>query len=97
MKKCIWAEEQIKKGKIPKPCFNRQIGLCPGVCTGEISKNDYAKTIRNIELLFQGKKDRLIRKLEIEMGTFARKKEFEKAGDAKKDIFSKTYSRYFSY
>jgi excinuclease ABC subunit C len=24
-----------------KPCFNRQIGLCPGVCTGEISQKEY--------------------------------------------------------
>src|SRR3989338_4634508 len=39
-----------------RPCFNRQIGLCPGVCTGEISKMEYAKTIRNLCLFFEGKK-----------------------------------------
>src|SRR3989344_214782 len=30
-----------------KPCFNRQIGLCPGVCSGEVSKEEYAHTVRN--------------------------------------------------
>ncbi len=86
--KCVSYEEQINKGKVPKPCFNRQIGLCPGVCTGEISKIDYAKTIRNIELMFQGKKDRLIQKLEREMKVSAKKREFEKAGEARNNIYA---------
>jgi excinuclease ABC subunit C len=42
------------KNKSCKPCFNRQIGLCPGVCTGEVSQRDYAKTVRNIRELFSG-------------------------------------------
>src|SRR3989344_8982870 len=42
--------------RIRRGCFNRQIGLCPGVCTGEISKKEYAKTIRNISMFFKGKK-----------------------------------------
>lgn len=35
-------------------CFNAQIGLCPGVCSGRISKTEYAKTIRRIKLFFEG-------------------------------------------
>src|SRR3989338_3218417 len=46
----------FEKNGFGRPCFNRQIGLCPGVCTGEISKEEYAKTIRNIRLFFSGKK-----------------------------------------
>lgn len=46
-----------------KPCFDRQIGLCPGSCTGEISKKDYQKNIKNIILLFSGEKKRLMKKL----------------------------------
>lgn len=71
-----------------KPCFNRQIGLCPGVCSGEISKADYAKTIKNIKLFFEGKKKDVVRNLKIEMTTFATKREFEKAGIIKNKIFS---------
>ncbi len=71
-----------------KPCFNRQIGLCPGVCTGEISKEDYALTIKNLVLFFQGNKKRLVKNLEKQMKSFARAKEFEKANLAKRGLFS---------
>jgi excinuclease ABC subunit C len=70
-----------------KPCFDRQIGLCPGVCTGETTKREYQKTIRNIKLFFEGKKPRLIKKLEKEMKTYAKRQEFEKAGRIKRTIF----------
>lgn len=31
-----------------KPCFHRQIGLCPGACSGEIVSMDYKKGIRRL-------------------------------------------------
>lgn len=46
-----------------KPCFHRQIGLCPGVCSGEISKKDYKKIVSNLVLFLSGKKKRLLNKL----------------------------------
>ena len=46
-----------------KPCFDYQIGLCPGVCLGKIAKLDYKKNIRNIVLLLSGEKKRLFSKL----------------------------------
>ena len=76
------------KGSPWKPCFNRQIGLCPGVCSGEISKADYADTIRNIKLFFEGKKKTLVKKLEWQMKEFAKNREFEKAGKVKKILFA---------
>ncbi|MDP3996786.1 MAG: hypothetical protein Q8P86_03790 [bacterium] len=69
-----------------KPCFNRQIGLCPGVCTGEISEKEYAKTIRNIKMFFKGKKKGLITLLEKEMKSKAKAREFEKAGNIRNTI-----------
>jgi excinuclease ABC subunit C len=72
----------------PKPCFNRQIGLCPGVCTGEISKQEYGKTIRHIRLFFEGKKARLLKLLEREMKTAAQRQEFERAGEYKRQLFA---------
>jgi excinuclease ABC subunit C len=44
-----------------KPCFDRQIGLCPGLCTGEVSKKDYQKNIKNIILLLSGKKKKILK------------------------------------
>lgn len=71
-----------------KPCFNRQIGLCPGVCSGEISQEDYAKQIKNIILFFEGNKRKLIKNLEKEMKGLAKKKEFEKANLTKHTLFT---------
>ncbi|MDD3284398.1 MAG: GIY-YIG nuclease family protein [Patescibacteria group bacterium] len=46
-----------------KPCFDYQIGLCPGTCISEISKKDYKKNISNIILFLSGEKKRLLKKL----------------------------------
>lgn len=69
-------------------CFNAQIGLCPGVCAGIISKAEYAKTIRSIMLFCGGKKKQLIATLQREMKEASKKLEFEKAGKIKRTIFS---------
>ena len=105
---CIPYEQQVKKRTLalspsvlrtsgskdlPKGCFNRQIGLCPGVCTGEISKQDYAKTIKHISILFSGNKKRLVSTLKKEMTTYAKKHNFEKAGEIKKQIFALEHIR----
>jgi excinuclease ABC subunit C len=71
-----------------RPCFNRQIGLCPGVCTGEISKEDYARQIENIVLFFEGSKKRLLKNLEKQMHGFAENHEFEKANVTKRTLFT---------
>ncbi|MCK9344790.1 MAG: UvrB/UvrC motif-containing protein [Candidatus Pacebacteria bacterium] len=76
------------KPKEGKPCFNAQIGLCPGVCAGTISKTEYAKTIRRIKLFFEGKKKTLISGLEREMKTAAKNLKFEEANRIKKMIFA---------
>lgn len=91
--KCVPFESNLKAKSSelkasPKPCFNRQIGLCPGVCTGEISKKEYTSQIKNIELFFQGKKDRILKNLEKDMKSLAKKREFEKAGEIKNKIFA---------
>jgi len=71
-----------------RPCFSRQVGLCPGACTGEITEDDYAKTIRNIRLFFEGKKVKLLKLLEKEMKMAAKSHEFEKANEVKRTIFA---------
>ncbi len=74
-------------------CFNYQIGLCPGVCIGKISKNEYAKTIRHISLFFSGKKRMLVNSLKKEMMSLAKAKNFEKAQIIKKQIFALEHIR----
>jgi excinuclease ABC subunit C len=69
-------------------CFNYQLGLCPGVCVGAISKKEYGRTIRNLKLFFEGKKGALVKALEREMRAFAKRQEFEKALTIRKTIFA---------
>lgn len=71
-----------------KPCFNAQIGLCPGVCMGTVSKTEYVKNIQRIKLFFEGKKKNLIKGLERDMKAIAKKQKFEEAGRIKKMIFA---------
>ena len=71
-----------------RPCFNRQIGLCPGTCTGEISKRDYSKTIRSLKLFFEGKKSRLLSIIEKEMRIAAKAERFELAGELKRQLYA---------
>jgi excinuclease ABC subunit C len=85
---CTPAEEMITAGKKPKSCFNHHIGLCPGVCTGEISREDYRRIIRHIVLLFQGKKKELIKTLEREMKTAAKEENFEEAARMRSQVFA---------
>ncbi len=48
----------------------------------------YKNNIKNLKLFFQGKKKNIIINLRKEMLSFAKKKEFEKAGEIKKRIFA---------
>jgi excinuclease ABC subunit C len=70
------------------PCFNAQIGLCPGVCSGAISKKEYHVIVRHISIFFSGKKKLLLSALEKEMHDAAAALRFEDAGKLKKVIFS---------
>lgn len=67
------------KNKACKPCFNRQIGMCPGACTGEITEVEYAHTIKHITELFSGNFQGLKRQLTKEMKEAAKAEDYEKA------------------
>ncbi len=76
-----------------KPCFYAQLGLCPGVCDGSISKAEYSKTINRIKLFFEGKKPALLRSLEKDMKYFAKELKFEDALRAKRTIFALNHTQ----
>ena len=60
--------------------FYRQLGLVP--------LGEYKNNIKNLKLFFEGKKKGVIINLKKEMFSYAKKKEFEKAGEIKKRIFA---------
>jgi excinuclease ABC subunit C len=74
--------------RFERPCFDAQIGLCPGTCVGAVSLKEYRKNIKNIILFFEGRKDRIIKNLEREMDSASRKLDFEKAERTRRQIFS---------
>ena len=79
-------EGGVIRGK--RPCFDYQIGLCPGTCIGAISRSEYQKNIRHIILFLEGKKARVIKNLERGMKTASRALDFEKAERLKRQLFA---------
>lgn len=71
-----------------KPCFNAQIKLCPGVCVGKVTKEEYKRHISNIRKLFEGKKTEIKKSLERDMKEYAKKELFEKAAFARNTLFA---------
>ncbi len=71
-----------------KPCFNRQIGLCPGVCSSEMDEKEYGEQLKNIKLFFEGKKSEVVKRLTKTMGEHAKLLEFEQANEYKQMLFA---------
>ena len=67
-------------------CFNAQIGLCPGVCVGELNKREYGKIVKRLKMFFEGKKLKILNDLEKEMMKHADKSEYELAEETRKQI-----------
>ena len=87
---CVPYEERKEKSKVPdlRGCFNNQIGLCPGVCTGVIDKKAYSRIIKNLTLFFEGKKEQVIKNLEKGMKVAAKAQNFEEAARWRNQIFA---------
>jgi excinuclease ABC subunit C len=83
--KCTPAHEQ-KHPESPRPCFSRQIGLCPGVCTAALSQEEYGQHIAHLKLFFDGEKQELLSQLESEMQTYASGEAFEQAAQIRRTI-----------
>lgn len=60
--------------------FYKQLGLVPS--------SEYKNNIKNLKLFFEGKKKSVALNLKKEMLAYAKKNEFEKAGEIKKRIFA---------
>jgi len=64
--------------------FYKQINLVPDLK----DKKLYLQNIKNLQLFFEGKKKKTLKNLEKEMKEYAKKREFEKAGEIKRQIFA---------
>jgi len=64
---------------VGRPCLNYHIKRCVGPCTGEVSEEEYAGIVRQVELFLQGKSSEVVRQLEEQMRQAAEGLEFEQA------------------
>jgi len=64
--------------------FYKQINLVPDL----EDRRMYLQNIRNVKLFFSGKKKQILKNLQKEMKEYAKKHEFEKAGEIKRQIFA---------
>jgi len=76
-----------------KPCFNRQIGLCPGVCSGEMNKCEYAQRVKHIRQFFSGNFKGLKRQLAREMKAASAAERFEEAAQLRRQIHALEHIR----
>jgi excinuclease ABC subunit C len=76
-----------RAGIASNEAFYRSIGLSPDTSSPE-AKKAYAKTIRNLVLFFEGKKKALVKTLEKEMHIYAKRREFERAGQVKQTLYA---------
>ena len=67
--------------------FYKQVDLVPDISSKEGIKQ-YKNNIKNLKLFFEGKKKKVLKNLEKEMKEYAKKYEFEKAGEVKGQIFA---------
>lgn len=74
-----------------KPCFDYQIGLCPGTCVNKISSADYGKNIRHLTAFFEGKKQKVLDSLNRDMLRLAKAEKFEQANEVKSVVFALTH------
>lgn len=73
IRKCKTLKERTR------PCLNYQINKCFGPCMGYISKEEYRKQINEITDLLEGKTEKLIKELQLEMQEASKKLDFERA------------------
>jgi excinuclease ABC subunit C len=80
--------EPERVGTFARPCFDAQVGLCPGACVGGASREEYLKTVRHIKLFFEGKKAKILKLLQKDMKTAAKALDFEGAERLHRRIFA---------
>jgi len=69
-----------------KACLDYHIGLCDAPCIANIDRQRYARIVRNVCLILEGKKDELHKNLRDEMETLAQEKKFEEAAKVRDQI-----------
>lgn len=71
-----------------RPCLLHSIRQCTAPCNFRVTKDDYRRQIRSLRMVLEGKKERLIQRMEREEREAAAALGFEKAARLRDDIAS---------
>ncbi len=69
-----------------KTCLNYSIKRCPGVCQELITPDEYQRTLKKVEMVFQGRSEELISLLKKQMEQYSNKMEYEKAAKVRDQL-----------
>ncbi len=69
-----------------RPCLLASIKQCTAPCNLRISKEDYRKDIRRLQMFLEGKKSRLMKQLEQEMQDASKELRFEEAARMRDEL-----------
>ncbi len=78
----------FKDNKPESPCLNYHIKRCMGPCRGDISKEDYMKSINEVLSILDGKADSLLNQINAEMTKASEELNFEKAAILRDKMYS---------
>jgi excinuclease ABC subunit C len=79
-------EEHDERWKWFRPCLLASINQCTAPCNLRISKEDYRKDIRRLQMFLDGKKASLLKQLKGEMESASKELQFEKAARIRDEI-----------
>ena len=66
-----------------RPCIYYQMNRCCGVCTGDVSAEEYQQSIKHASDLLSGRNDRVRGELEAQMMQYAEEERFEAAAQCR--------------
>ena len=69
-----------------RPCLLASINQCTAPCNLRISKEDYRKDIKKLQMVLSGKKTRLLKQMENEMKQAAKDLHYEKAAKLRDEV-----------
>jgi excinuclease ABC subunit C len=79
-------EEKDPRWKWFRPCLLASINQCTAPCILRISKDEYRRDIKRLQMFLEGKKTRLVKQLQREMKQAAVNKQYEKAARLRDEI-----------
>lgn len=81
-----WDPQVILDAEGGRPCFDYHVGRGPGVCCGEVSCEEYATHVSQVERFLAGHRGEFVSELKNEMTEAAANLDFERAGRVKRRL-----------